>query len=986
MDRPPLLLARLILCDKPELVKNLPFVFLCGLLWMGRAPAQNHPIDSLRDILSHTSDRAGRIEVLFALGKNFYQADSLRRYGEQIITLVQKGDHPRGIGMGERLLGDADNYQAKYIEAVAHYDRSAAAFGQTGQVKEQIIALHNAAFALLLLGHYGDAYEHNFQAYHLVEHSEDRDLVGGAAHALGTSLLKMGRYREAIPYFHYALIWHKTNSPGDLICGELAEAYSALGVRDSAAWYLQKALNLALSSDKPNRIASAQHVLGGQYVESGSLDSAEFHLKSALTYYDTHPNSNIAPNLYYWLSELELKRKNPQATIVWAEKGLAACRNLPTHSTRPRLHQNLYRAYVALGQPQQALDHALAWKTAADSVAVQDNARKIAEVESRYRSREQQTIITQQQLQLERQQNRQQIILLIGLLLLALAGGLAVYLRLKKQRAELALRLKDSETQHLREQDRMKSAFFANISHEFRTPLTLILGPLREMEAGIFKGNVSKYFGIMRRNAERLLQLINQLLDLSRLESGKLLLQLQPGNLAVSLRAMAHAFESLAAQRQVEYAIQLPAQALPVWFDRDKMEIIVSNLLSNAFKFTPEEGKVSISVRNTVGRDEKTVVEIQVADSGIGIPAEQQARIFDRFYQVENNSTDETLLSSGGGVGSGIGLALTREIVLLYGGTIGVADQPGGGTVFIITLPLRTATLSTDVLEQQKQEATFWVEPVAAAALPIAEGVEKVRARHQPVVLIVEDNADVRAYIVEQLHDQYQLLEAADGQTALEIARTELPDLLISDLMMPIMDGVALTQQLKSDERTSHIPVILLTAKAGQPDRLQGLETGAEAYLTKPFDAAELRLVVRKIIAQRQVLREKFSREIRLGLPKMAAPSLDDLFLQRVLAAIEENLDDELFGVEELAAAVNMSRSNLFRKLDALTGKSATHLIRELRLVRAKQLLEQGAGNTTEVAFMVGFNTPAYFVKCFTDQYGVTPGDVRKGKGVEKFS
>ncbi len=680
----------------------------------------------------------------------------------------------------------------------------------------------------------------------------------------------------------------------------------------------------------------------------------------------------MLPTLYNLLADAENGMGNYRQALEFSQKALSALGGRPNFTSLAGLHESRAKSYAGLGDFAHAYTESLAWKTASDSLAVLEKAAQVADVESRYRTREQKAIIDEQELTIARQKNRNQNLLIGALLAILILGGAFQFLRqrerLKKQRAELALALEQAEAGKLRELDKVKSAFFANISHEFRTPLTLIVGPLREMEQGVFTGNSGKYYGIMRRNAERLLQLVNQLLDLSRLESGRLSLQPRPGDLFNTLRSTAFSFESLADQKQISYEVRVPASPLWVAYDADKLEKIVGNLLSNAFKFTRDEGRVELSaeVHPMAGQPDMLQLQIRVSDTGIGIPAAQQDRIFDRFYQVENSGADLQ-------PGSGIGLALTKELVALHAGTIMLNSMESQGTTFVVVLPFRVAEV---------QEAVAGV-PVETAAWSESPGsVTDDNAPHAahalPLILVVEDNPDVRNYICDHLRDHYRLLEAADGQTGLDLARSDLPDLVLTDLMMPGLDGIALTQQLKSDVRTDHIPVIMLTAKADRSDRLAGIDTGAEAYLTKPFDREELRLIVGRMIEQRKLLQEKFRREIRLGLSETAEPSLDELFLRKVLAIIEENLDDETFSVETLAAEVAMSRSNLFRKLNALLAKSPNVLIRELRLQRAKQLIERGAGNATQVSFMVGFNSPTYFATCFREMFGYPPSEIMR--------
>jgi signal transduction histidine kinase/CheY-like chemotaxis protein/AraC-like DNA-binding protein len=868
----------------------------------------------------------------------------------------------RGVGMGERLLGDAFLYQGKNEEAIPHYIRSDSAFESAAEMEERFIVLSNLGFAYTNLGRFGDAIEIFGKKVDLARAVGDKNVEGSGLRSIGNSLMRQGEYEEAIPYLRKSLTLETKNNPAAMAYQEMGVAFDALGQPDSALHFLHLALQSAEKYEQPMQAAESRRMLGAHFIKTGELAKAESHLSEALAYYDSRKSYFGAAGLFRSLSDLELARSDYEKAADWALKGLEAAKSGSERRIRaPFLYANLYKAYSALGQYEKALEYALAWKEASDTLAAQDNARKIAEVETRFRTQEQNALIQSQQRQIERQRG----MLLIGLLALLLAASLAIMgrnqARAKKRKAEYELALREAETQRMRELDKVKSAFFANISHEFRTPLTLLIGPLKEMEAGRFQGAASKYYGIMRRNAERLLQLVDQLLDLSRLENGKLTLQPSPGDLNASLRAMAGSFESLAERRQIHFDVFIPSA--PAWaiFDRDKLEKIVSNLLSNAFKFTPEEGTVKLEVSYPEENGNKRV-RVSVEDTGIGIPPGQLSYIFDRFYRVENNADDPG--------GSGIGLALVRELTQLLGGEIKVHSKEGQGTSFTVELPFEPAPPQAAAQEKV-------VEALTAVEIPAPETESGPKSG---VVLVVEDNADLRAYIGSRLQDQYRVVQAENGRAALELARKDIPDLILTDLMMPEMDGLEFTRQLKGDARTSHIPVIMLTARAEREDRIGGLQTGAEAYLTKPFDPEELQALVARLVEQRRLLQEKYSKQLVLGAPPPPSPSVDDLFLNQVLKAIEENLDDDLFGVEQLARQVNMSRSNLFRKLEALIGKSPTHLIRELRLARARQLLEQGAGNISEVAMQVGFNTPAYFVKCFADQYGVTPGEVRKGR------
>ena len=579
------------------------------------------------------------------------------------------------------------------------------------------------------------------------------------------------------------------------------------------------------------------------------------------------------------------------------------------------------------------------------------------------------------------------------------AGGALLSIRryqVNKMKTRHHLEMTQLEAKTLRDVDQMKSRFFANISHEFRTPLTLILGPvqkwktLAESQDSTTRQDtgdglqtlmpvLSKDMTMAERNAQRLLRLINQLLDLSKIEAGGMKLQAAPGNIVPFVKGIAQSFQSSAGRRNVRLTVEAPEDAIEMYFDRDKMEKILTNLLSNAFKFTPEggEGRVALTPSfghpSPIGKGDggEGVVEITVRDTGIGIPSDQVDKIFDRFYQVDGSQTREQ-------EGTGIGLALTKELVELHHGTISVTSELGKGIEFVVRLPLGKSHLKED---EVVEETTVIHEPPVKVETPVPVegsqvGVDMADGKG-PIVLVVEDNADVRAYIREYLVPTYQVVEARDGAEGVEKAKESIPDLIISDVMMPKMDGYELCKTLKLDEKTSHVPIILLTAKAGQENKIEGLETGADAYLTKPFDAKELLVRIKNLIDLRRKLREKFSVGQVLKPGEIAVTSIDDAFLRKVMGAVEARLSDENFSVEDLAREVAMSRSQLHRKLTALTNQSPSDFIRYMRLHRAMDLLKKNAGTVSETAYVVGFSGVSYFSKCFQEQFGLLPSEVK---------
>lgn len=547
-----------------------------------------------------------------------------------------------------------------------------------------------------------------------------------------------------------------------------------------------------------------------------------------------------------------------------------------------------------------------------------------------------------------------------------------------REEIEAQKEILEAQNRKIREMDQMKTHFFTNVSHEFRTPLTMIQGPVQDLmeNARLNKKELGK-LQVISRNAKRLLHLVNQLLDIAKLESGLKKLKLSERDVMASLRAMAGAFSSLAETKGIVYNRLIPSEKFTAWFDPGILEKIVTNLLSNAFKFTPEAGEITFSARQIPPETPEMPDQIEcvVTDQGPGIPEKEREMIFSRFYQVEGQKAS---------VGTGIGLSLVKDLVKLCHGHIAVKSEEGKGSTFIVRLPLGKHHLkeSEYVLAEQTEEDRIAQSPLltngAGDAKPAEVLTEEVKKSGKPIVLIAEDNSDIRNHVREHLKDEYEVVECVNGKAGMVKAFDIMPELVITDLMMPEMDGVELCRQLKSDERTSHIPVIMLTAKATTKDKLEGLETGADDYISKPFEMRELITRVANLIEQRRRLRERYSREITLEPKDIAVTSIDEAFLKKAIDIVEDRMADEAFDMEQFQDAMTMSHSTLFRKLQALTDQSPTVFIRNIRLKRAAQLLREHYGNVATISFEVGFNNPSYFSKCFKELYGVSPADFLK--------
>jgi signal transduction histidine kinase/ligand-binding sensor domain-containing protein/DNA-binding response OmpR family regulator len=543
----------------------------------------------------------------------------------------------------------------------------------------------------------------------------------------------------------------------------------------------------------------------------------------------------------------------------------------------------------------------------------------------------------------------------VALLALTLFGIRKYEINRFKLRNQLKLERVESES--LRKLDELKSRFFANISHEFRTPLTLIQGQLETVIAEEDQPKQKVKLESAAYNASRLLELINQLLDLSRLDAGKMELDLKTYDLVSFLKKLLNAFETQAESMRIALEFEAGEDDIPAFFDFEKMEKVFVNLIGNALKFSKPGGAIRISA----GLLDDQTVEIRVKDEGIGIPAEQLPHIFDRFYQADDSDTRKY-------EGSGIGLAIVHEYVRLHGGAVKVSSSkvPGAsGTEFVVELP-------------RGEGETFDTVPQAQAgpaAPPSSLPAAKENAGSREIVLVVEDNPEVQAFIREQLEAHYQVMVAANGREGIAASRQEIPDLIITDLMMPEMDGYAFSRQIKNDERTSHIPIIMLTAKAGLEHKIEGLETGIEAYITKPFSVRELLVQVRTLIRERKKLRRRFASATIIKPSEVSVVPADQAFLEKALRIVEDNLGDELFRVEALAEGMHLSASQLNRKLNALVGQSGGKFIQSLRLQRAADLLRQKAGTVSEIGYQVGFSDQAYFARAFKKQFGCSPSE-----------
>jgi signal transduction histidine kinase/DNA-binding response OmpR family regulator/ligand-binding sensor domain-containing protein len=533
--------------------------------------------------------------------------------------------------------------------------------------------------------------------------------------------------------------------------------------------------------------------------------------------------------------------------------------------------------------------------------------------------------------------------------------------RLRQEKLKIELQRVQFEKEKEHEINEAKINFFTNISHEFRTPLTLIISPCTELlsRSDLTSPDLQK-ISLVKSNAQKLLRLINQLLDFRKSEHGLLSLRTQSEDIRQLVQGLLNDFAPAALAKKIELKLEADASEIIVDIDKAQMEMAINNLISNAIKFTPVNGKVWVRIAT-----EGDVLHLQVCDNGIGIEPIHQDKIFNRFYQVSSTEGQQG--------GSGIGLAFAKNIVELHNGTIQVSSTPGKGTVFTISMPMvqrsEKASSVNDDLEQDEEISGAVPPPGATAAQP-----------HRQLVLVVDDNEDIRQYISGLLKDEFEVLEAENGSEGHKVALEAMPDLIISDVMMPQMSGTDLCAELKNNMATSHIPIILLTARASEAYELNGLQTGADDYITKPFNPLIVQMRVRNMLSNRKKLKAFYLRKVKFqpDTEGETAENLDEVFLNKAIELVNANLQNENLGIEMMVDHLFMSQSTLFRKIKSLTGLSITGFIRALRIKKAAQLILQSNMKMSDIAFEVGFNDYKYFKKSFQQQFGCLPSEYRE--------
>ncbi|MGJ8744369.1 hybrid sensor histidine kinase/response regulator transcription factor [Polaribacter sp.] len=792
------------------------------------------------------------------------------------------------------------------------------------------------------------------------------DVIAATYQSLGTIYEDLKDYDKSIEYFKKANEEFK-KIPADVTFYlnttdlHLGSIYYYKGDLKKADSLLQKTYTYFKKINEKSSVAQISTFIGLIHLKKGEIQEAEKFLKEGFQLQKDKNYSYETAIAVLELGKLYVKKKEPKKAVYYLNELLVNYNEEDNALLQQKTLKSLAEAHALTkdyGKAYEALQQTYELK---DSLNAVQGVALIREIEAKYQTekKEQEIILLKSKNELVEQQKTNQRNQLIAVT--CLASIVCVFFF-------FLYRTRQKTTKKLQELDKAKSIFFANISHEFRTPLTMISGPLQSQ---LQKDNLSKddksSFQMMYRNSTRLLSLVDQLLHISKIKAGNLQLKVCKNNIIPFVGTLADAFTFKAHQKGINYMVYNNFTKTATYFDADVVEKIVVNLLSNAIKYTPENGAI---ICNSTVKDNK--LHFTVKNTGQGLSDKEMVAIFERFYQINENKQ-----------GVGIGLALVKELVALHKGSITVKSTPNEWTTFTVILPVNFDSFKeSEIIEKSSNQIINTNADIDYLGYEehgylIIEKDKKVNDEI-PILLIVDDNADVRTYLRNIFKDKYTIQVAKDGQEGINLAIEQIPDVIISDNLMPVKNGIELCNTLKNDERTSHIPIILLTAKAGEESKIEGVKTGADAYITKPFNEEFLKTRVEKLVESRKKLQLRYSQEVILRPKDIAITSVDEQFLTRMQKALDTKLVESSFSIEEFSNAVGMSRMQLHRKLKALTGLSASKFIRSQRLKLAAQLLKKSDINVSQVGYSVGFNDHAYFSKCFKKVYHCSPSDYVK--------
>ncbi|MCG8331262.1 MAG: tetratricopeptide repeat protein [Chitinophagales bacterium] len=827
-------------------------------------------------------------------------------------------------------------------------------------------------------GKYPEALENLHHSFQAVEGSKHHEHIIISLDYLGEVYMTIEDYENA------QLYWEKAMSAWTNVNGEAPNP--DLLFKKGRALLLQKsykeALNVFIETEKLKK-ETGQFITGDLYWNIGqayemlsNYDAALLNYKEAEALSQDLNSIFIKTKSLYGLGKIYEVLNDKEQALTYYTNAYNLAQQGGLKENEMNAAKGLYRIYKSRNNHIRSLQFLEISTGLQDSLYNEKNTRSIARMQANFEFEQEKQELAFAQEKERREQANIQRRLWTALALAGFALLIGLFYFRSKQKANVELSKLNAQIIKQKEKlevlDKAKSHFFTNISHEFRTPLTIIIGMLDKVhtkpDLWLDKGTK-----MIKENAYGLLNLVNQILDLRKLESNEMKVNMVHGDVVKYLHYIISSYESLAANKDLQIHFLAEREEIFMDYDADKTLRIVSNLLSNSIKFTPAGGDIYFFVDQKI-LNEQSTLQFKVQDTGVGIPKASLSKIFNRFYQIDDSTTRK-------GEGTGIGLALTQELVKLLGGKIQVESGTRKGSVFIVNLPIiKKANVQADDHFEIIADAQATEKGIAKKGLENPELVLPAfdPSLDKPQLLIIEDNPDVQQYLIACLEPEYQLILANNGQSGIQKAIEIIPDIIICDVMMPIKDGFEVCDTLKADERTSHIPIILLTAKADEASLMSGLRKGVDAYLTKPFNEAELLLRLEKLLELRKKLQDHYAKTFYNKEEIVSNATPENPFLQKFYALIEKELSNPDLDMNQICRALGMSRSQVFRKLKALTGKPATILIRSYRLQKGKELLAQGDLSVSDVAFDVGFTSLSYFSRAFQEEFGISPSATRK--------
>jgi len=950
----------------------LLFTFLINFTLFAKEekPTLQKKIDSLTTVIHKQSFSdtltVNRMNELARLLSQERQLELATSYTQKAIKISKKLHFKNGEADAYNIIGMIYAFKSNYPEALRNLFIGLKKWEETNNKLGIAVSYIHIGNVYESQGKYPEALKNYFKALKISEEIGNKQRKAMSYNSIGIVYKNQGKYTEALKnYFMSLKIYEKIGDKHGISLAQtnIGIAYDYQGNYAESLKNHFAALKTQKEIGDKHGIISSYNNIGVVYNYQGKYTEALENYFAALKILKEIGGEWETAGTYSNIGLAEMNLNRPASAKKQYEKALTIFKETGNTRFLEDIYYNLVLADSTLGNYKDAYENYKQYIVYRDSLINEENEKKSLEVSMGYEYDKKAAVIQAELKTKQLQRNAA----FAGLgVMVVLAVFIVYFFRLRNKKLEIEkqnLELQRREMEVIKENEQFKSRFLTNISHEFRTPLTLINGHVEVLKENGREEDFS-HFDEIEQNGKRLLTLINQLLDLSKMESGQYKLEYKKGNVLNEANMLVQSFYSYAEQHGISLILKQTENAKtlsqsPFVYSSEALAVIMTNLMSNAIKYTPSGGSVTAIIDY-----QNDKLFITIADTGQGISKEHLPKIFDRFYQVDEPGQRTY-------AGSGIGLALVKELAILHGGDIKVESPDEGGCVFTFWLE-SSKTENIESIDSVEQNTDFLINEEIEVKDNELQNIEL------PLLLIIEDQPELRSFIVRNLGEEYRYAEASNGKDGMKLAKELLPDLIISDVMMPDADGFELCETLKNNVATSHIPIILLTAKAEQKDKLAGLETGADDYLTKPFSLAELKLRVRNILSFKELLRKKFKGSTIPSVeetPELS--SRDRKFVEDVTELVEKNISNLQFGVNILAEGVFLSVSQLTRKLKTITGKTPADFIRNIRLEKAIELLKKGE-SVAEVSWAVGFEDSVYFSKVFKKHFGFPPSSVKE--------